>query len=1407
MKNNLKKNGFVAISMIYSVFILFVTILLAVMFAYISDRKTANTIKEDIKNRFAANLPSIIFNDVEVEEGSNKYVVQINAVEGSFPLGSIKYNWSLSQNAVPSKVISSGDTVELSYDNVPGNYYLVAQACDVFDNCTVMISQKYTISDSAVLLPGPDFKTKLQTIANRAMGGSTNIATFKRSYSLNSAYRTADYLISTSTSSYPVYAVCQQRTESSVNCWYWTEAMRVKFNPNSSNMFKDLNKLITVDLGDFDKNGLTNTTDMFTGCTDLQNIKTPIAASGAQTINLPATFYNEKGKAFTKITGATESRIWLTKDLVNYKITYDLDGGTLSSENPIIYNRATASFTLKNPTKEGYKFMGWTGGKNLFTPYGNEKSSGITTIGNKIIFQTPKKISNSRFLSIQANLNATTNWDTHSFATSVGQKELTLTKDSQWNQIRLKANYDTNLDEYIYTNSASNTDRRTSVQYEDGRVYTFSFNLDSYDLNRGTAVVSNFQVEEGEMATSYEPFVDRELTVTIPMGSTGNRHYKANWLPTSGTSRYNLTIDPNGGNWSGSTTAVTRLLNHEEVYDIPEPTKEGKVFAGWKELDGIQLTDYPYAIRRYVNSDATPISITEQSISSDNPLSTTTVEYKIVNNGNSATKPGFGGFVARNKDGNPIIVNASSSYIHIFVAKLDDGYQFNSSNNNIGCGGEPGRAWLTSNKGTGKWQTYAYRVNTGTNFTCGESTKAGDIGYVWVSEVGNTNFQDYHTGRITWYLAYSNIYDITNNAQAFGWIDGNGKLTAKWADPVTLTINPSGGNYKGDSTSYTITGYPGQRVFIDNNLDKTGNIFVGWTYTGSGVFDYIPSVASTPSSITPKSMVFNSADSALPTVYNNASGNAVTREMVQDSTADGGYTLKIVTNGKANPGAGGIRPSLMITEPNSINIVTFKAKVPTGYVIKLSGLGSRYIGIGAAYNAPDKEGSGDWKTYTYAVYTGQTGGWYDQLFLYIDGKSSSLTDVSTNVTWYLDEVTVTNYSRNSYKQSYILTEGNQTLNAVFNASGSMVTFSLSDGAYILPTNITEKYGYYNVVTNSSGNVTSARRQYRYGNQYTTVPTSSDVIDNWTPNTRVTKKEGYTLEGWYTSASGGTKVFDKNGVLLSNVSGFSDSNGKWIKYDSDVTLYPHWTPNKLIITYSHTNDFFQATGISPTNGNPTSFTVTRLQNPNTVFATETIKYTDTRSLNWPTDTQFPFGYGYVRYGYQPRAYFYVGPTADVHLPVDYVVTGSGCNQVPCPATKIADALGVLSSFKTNEETNVNIRNAWSTAYIDHRYINSNTGALVTPASGTTYYEYMATDYYFPVEPGMTLYSNYSASVFEYDKDKNYIKQVSNSLKEHNIDTSFNNKVPKFIRIEIKKANNGGHDASWWQTNLRFDNTPI
>ncbi|MBR5662861.1 MAG: InlB B-repeat-containing protein [Bacilli bacterium] len=55
---------------------------------------------------------------------------------------------------------------------------------------------------------------------------------------------------------------------------------------------------------------------------------------------------------------------------IDYTVTYDLNGGTLSSQNRSTYNVETNTFTLNNPTKDGYYFTGWTG-SNGTTPQTN----------------------------------------------------------------------------------------------------------------------------------------------------------------------------------------------------------------------------------------------------------------------------------------------------------------------------------------------------------------------------------------------------------------------------------------------------------------------------------------------------------------------------------------------------------------------------------------------------------------------------------------------------------------------------------------------------------------------------------------------------------------------------------------------------------------------------------------------------------------------------------------------------------------------------------------------------------------------------------------------------------------------------------------------------------------------------
>ncbi|MFS3127801.1 DUF2341 domain-containing protein [Nocardioides sp. Bht2] len=64
----------------------------------------------------------------------------------------------------------------------------------------------------------------------------------------------------------------------------------------------------------------------------------------------------------TIATGSTGDRDYTaTWERIDYRVSYDLDGGLLETSNPRSYHVESESFTLANPTRGGYEFLGWVG--------------------------------------------------------------------------------------------------------------------------------------------------------------------------------------------------------------------------------------------------------------------------------------------------------------------------------------------------------------------------------------------------------------------------------------------------------------------------------------------------------------------------------------------------------------------------------------------------------------------------------------------------------------------------------------------------------------------------------------------------------------------------------------------------------------------------------------------------------------------------------------------------------------------------------------------------------------------------------------------------------------------------------------------------------------------------------------
>ena len=106
----------------------------------------------------------------------------------------------------------------------------------------------------------------------------------------------------------------------------------------------------------------------------------------------------------------------------------------------------------------------------------------------------------------------------------------------------------------------------------------------------------------------------------------------------------------------------------------------------------------------------------------------------------------------------------------------------------------------------------------------------------------------------------------------------------------------------------------------------------------------------------------------------------------------------------------------------------------------------------------------------------------------------------------------------------------------------------------------------------------------------TATYDNNVLSSYESATRNAGTFKWLLDGYYTAASGGTKVIDKDGNLVAGVSTYTDETGKWIK-DADVELTAHWTAVYTITwvtaTGSTTTEVTQGDYLVLPDGTPTS----------------------------------------------------------------------------------------------------------------------------------------------------------------------------------------------------------------------------
>lgn len=500
----------------------------------------------------------------------------------------------------------------------------------------------------------------------------------------------------------------------------------------------------------------------------------------------------------------------------DFKITFDTNGG--DSINPITAKNGE-KIILPSTSRTGYTLTGWRDSNGIVHQIGDEFIMPIS--GDKL---TAQWRNNKYTIKFDGNGADSGSMDDLSCTYGVGDK---LTKNdfskngytfSHWNtkkEIDGKTYwlYQNTLDRstswftedevpngYV-RHSYSDGTRTTSPTSIDGDVITLvaQWKANTYsikfDNNDGSGTMSeqivtydtpsNLNLNEF-LKTGYKfagwntsPFgtknsyTDGQLISNLSSVDGDVVNLYAQWEPNI----YTNTINPNNGDSSYTVSGV-----RGEFIDLEVPSKEGYTFNGWK----CDTSDYVFSSKvlegyNFSNNDLNGLriyTVANPSVSSsygslevvtasdDNPVGS---PYEVKINSNSAyvwnSKNTYAGFMSYKKR-----CEDNSTYLHTFVAKVPKGVKLETITNSLGTGGS--LEWYSTNYGTGEWETYSYKVVTGT----GSSEDA--LGYIYVSSIEDSTISE----PFSWRLAESTIVKISSGSDYTDLVMGsaNHTFTAQW---------------------------------------------------------------------------------------------------------------------------------------------------------------------------------------------------------------------------------------------------------------------------------------------------------------------------------------------------------------------------------------------------------------------------------------------------------------------------------------------------------------------------------------------------------------------------------------------------------------------------------------------------
>ncbi len=320
---------------------------------------------------------------------------------------------------------------------------------------------------------------------------------------------------------------------------------------------------------------------------------TTYTVEDAFTLNNPTrTGYTFEGWSGTGLNGTHNTSVSVSKNTGNrvytanwiaetFTITYDYNGGSIDGDNPINYSVLTPTFTLINPEKAGYTFIGWSGTGITGTQMYVTVSSGST--GDK---SYKAEFTKATYKIIYKGLTGASNPGNPATYTVDDQFILNNPTKAGYEFLGWKSTDSVNPEKTVEFKKGTTGNKEYTAQWK-----TTEYSI-TYDLAGGTLSGENpakYTVETSDIVLvrptkegySFLGWKQNggqpELNARISRGSTGDKAFTAVWSARN----YNIS-------YSGIDGAIFERINtytSDDSVNIPNPVKNGYTFLGWTGTD------------------------------------------------------------------------------------------------------------------------------------------------------------------------------------------------------------------------------------------------------------------------------------------------------------------------------------------------------------------------------------------------------------------------------------------------------------------------------------------------------------------------------------------------------------------------------------------------------------------------------------------------------------------------------------------------------------------------------------------------------------------------------------------------------------------------------------------------------